>query len=208
MHRFQWMIQWSRGLVLDVGCQDTSGWRIPMPKDIIPNVLDIIFFDCDIWHTLWRKSTFIRGDAQHLPFKDNTFDTVVMCEVLEHVQNPLQALLDGIRISKDIIIVTMPAEYEWKHMQTTFGGIDDEKAYPGKTHNEKLEVATINLPSTAAKCDKYTKEEKLPHMSHLRWFKDDDFINLINATNTNNIMVKLDYTDQHFVNFAALLWKD
>lgn len=40
------------------------------------------------------------GDAHHLEFADNSFDTVIMCLVLCTIPNPLQALKEAYRVLK------------------------------------------------------------------------------------------------------------
>lgn len=42
----------------------------------------------------------LRGDATRLPFPDNTFDTVVTSEVLEHIQNDVAAIAELHRVLK------------------------------------------------------------------------------------------------------------
>ncbi len=46
------------------------------------------------------------GDIQCLPFKDNAFDKALASEVIEHVPNPLQALTELTRISRQYAIVS------------------------------------------------------------------------------------------------------
>ena len=42
----------------------------------------------------------LRGDATQLPFADNTFDCVVTSEVLEHIQNDVNAIAELTRVLK------------------------------------------------------------------------------------------------------------
>jgi hypothetical protein len=43
---------------------------------------------------------FSQADIYHLPFEDETFDCVVICFVLEHLHNPVQALSELKRVLK------------------------------------------------------------------------------------------------------------
>lgn len=43
---------------------------------------------------------FRKADIYDLPFKDETFDSVIICFVLEHLRNPLQALKETKRVLK------------------------------------------------------------------------------------------------------------
>ncbi len=46
------------------------------------------------------KFNFVLGDATKMPFQDNTFDTVIMNDFMEHVDEPKAALLEAIRLIK------------------------------------------------------------------------------------------------------------
>lgn len=50
----------------------------------------------------------VSGDAMNLPYKDKTFDAVLLIEVLEHLRNPEKALLEAKRIAKQYIYITTP----------------------------------------------------------------------------------------------------
>ena len=46
------------------------------------------------------KIVWQREDIQNLSFRDNTFDTVISCETIEHVPNPRKALQELYRVLK------------------------------------------------------------------------------------------------------------
>lgn len=48
------------------------------------------------------------GSACRLPYKDNSFDTVLFIEVLEHINDPLKALEEAFRVAKNKVIVSVP----------------------------------------------------------------------------------------------------
>lgn len=54
---------------------------------------------------------FIMGDMHKMPFKDKSFDKIVMSEVLEHVENDEQALKEVYRILKPngILVISVPS---------------------------------------------------------------------------------------------------
>jgi len=58
---------------------------------------------------LYPDREFIVADAHHLPFKSSAFRQALLCEVLEHVENPGQALREAERISREIV-ATVPDE--------------------------------------------------------------------------------------------------
>jgi len=47
-----------------------------------------------------RRLRFVRGDAHHLPFEDNSFDVVYSRYVLEHVADPVRVLKEMRRVLK------------------------------------------------------------------------------------------------------------
>ena len=51
---------------------------------------------------------FVLCDAQHLPFRDNVFETAFSSEVIEHVKNPFLMLRELGRVSKSKVIVECP----------------------------------------------------------------------------------------------------
>ena len=48
------------------------------------------------------------GDLDRLPFRDKTFDTVICCQALEHLVNPIHALQELERICRDRLFLTIP----------------------------------------------------------------------------------------------------
>lgn len=59
---------------------------------------------------LKRKTSFIVGDAQSLPFKSELYDIVVCSETLEHIPNYKKAFNELVRVTKKFghIILTFP----------------------------------------------------------------------------------------------------
>lgn len=51
---------------------------------------------------------FVKGDAQHLPFRNNCFQIVYSSHVLEHLINPLQALKEFKRVSNMFVVIRVP----------------------------------------------------------------------------------------------------
>jgi ubiquinone/menaquinone biosynthesis C-methylase UbiE len=57
----------------------------------------------------------VKADANHLPFRDNTFEEVYCGHVLEHLENPTKGLLELIRVTKGKLIVVLPHRYHYGH---------------------------------------------------------------------------------------------
>lgn len=88
------------GLVLDVGCgngmisQLLMGWRD-----------DVFIMGVD---TLLRPKTFIptlQYNGINLPFKDNTFSTVLLVDVLHHTHDPQSVLKECARVCRGNILI-------------------------------------------------------------------------------------------------------
>jgi len=46
----------------------------------------------------------VRGDVEHLPFKDECFDSAICFETIEHLQNPVRGLQELARVSSRIFL--------------------------------------------------------------------------------------------------------
>lgn len=84
-------------LVLDAGCGDKGGYAIKIPKNVQGIGLDI---DRRNVKKSVEKSknlqlchlSFLQGTLENLPFVEKTFDVIICCDVLEHVENPEKAI--------------------------------------------------------------------------------------------------------------------
>lgn len=101
--------------VLDVGC-----WTGQFEKLAIKSVKQIVGLDPDSAAIVYAKENnpkvkFVIGEAGHLPFPSNSFDTVVFSEVIEHLpQNTeAQALNEIKRVlkPKGILILATPNKH-------------------------------------------------------------------------------------------------
>lgn len=55
-----------------------------------------------------------QGSIYELPFENDSFDLVIACEVLEHLDDPLAALDEICRVSSKYILVSVPREPIWR----------------------------------------------------------------------------------------------
>ena len=49
-----------------------------------------------------------RGDLECLPFREGAFDTVICCQALEHLPNPIRALQELERVCRKRLFLTLP----------------------------------------------------------------------------------------------------
>ena len=61
-----------------------------------------------------RDIPFAVGNAQGLPFEDNSFDFVMILEVLEHVGEPDVVLREAFRVTSKFLLASVPNEPWWR----------------------------------------------------------------------------------------------
>lgn len=99
-----------KGNILDIGC-GAGHSTIPLIKEN----RDVIGVDISssLLYILKRRNSsimLIEVDAEILPFKKESFNSIVMGEVLEHLLDPFSALKECFRLlSKDgVLVITIP----------------------------------------------------------------------------------------------------
>lgn len=118
MTRFNFVKQYlGAGMILDIGCVGKEGvWHQNIRKQASGRVWGV---DVDI--NGLKKMGFPQlacADAQYLPFGDSKFDCIIMGEVLEHLWDPMSALLEARRVLKEngTLVVTTPNAYSLNRM--------------------------------------------------------------------------------------------
>jgi len=100
-------------MILDVGC----GWR--NCHNLVENALHI-----DIQHS---EFVDVICDVQHLPFKNKSFHKSFALHVLEHVDDPILALKELIRVTQRIISVEVPHRLSLNARQDSKNMFDQHK---------------------------------------------------------------------------------
>lgn len=96
------LIRYAKGNVLDIGC----GNGITLSKIYRSSEIRYAFgIDPGLPGLIYAKQRFpeieyIRGSACNLPFADNQFDLIYMIDVIEHLDEPRQAIKEVYRVCK------------------------------------------------------------------------------------------------------------
>lgn len=98
--------------ILDAGCGE--GFTLSRFYELkIGESLEGVDFSKDaieIGKRLYPYLDIKIGDIYNLPYKDSSFDLVTCTEVLEHLENPAQALKEVERVSSKYVLLTVPNE--------------------------------------------------------------------------------------------------
>lgn len=88
--------------VLEIGCG--TGFTT---EEIVRRIGENYVFAVDITPEQMKKAVkkfpevnFVRGDAENLPFKDNTFDSSISAGSIEYWPNPLKGIMEMKRVTK------------------------------------------------------------------------------------------------------------
>ncbi len=93
--------------ILEAGCGVGAQTKIIAPKNPESNFISIDLSEVSISEAKKLMTSleihnveFRQADIYNLPFKDETYDSVIVCFVLEHLHNPIQALKELKRVLK------------------------------------------------------------------------------------------------------------
>lgn len=101
--------------VLEVGCGEGAlasyllkNASRPEAMEICDLSLDRVPDDLDLFITRREASIY------ELPYQDKSFDLVVCCEVLEHLEYPEKGLAELSRVAENHVILSTPREPLWR----------------------------------------------------------------------------------------------
>lgn len=135
--------------ILEVGCGE--GYIVEFLKRITP--VKINAFDLDARVVLDAKvkcpnSNFLVADACHLPYKSNSFNLVLACEVLEHIRFPDDFLQEVARVTNQYCLIGVPNEPLWRIINFMRGAyVRDLGNTPGHVNhwNSRSLVKLLNV---------------------------------------------------------------
>jgi len=126
LSRIEWVALVSAEPILDVGCGDSP---------YFDETVDFLGLDKSMdSDDMYRENPgdMVQGYATDLPFEDNRFRTVVLAEVLEHLDNPVGAIIEAKRVTGDRVIITVPDESRWHEDVNPGEHPDHKRQYHGK----------------------------------------------------------------------------
>ena len=109
------------GSVLEVGCGpgDLASRILPPQVDYLG--IDIDETEIEIARKQHPQLSFQAGSAYELPVESNSFDLVIACEVLEHLEDPAKALAEIDRVANRWVLVSVPWEPTWRILNVIRG---------------------------------------------------------------------------------------
>ena len=166
--------------VLDIGSSD--GW-IFRDAPFAPNVTSI---DLD----LYDIPNFIQMDASDLRFNDNSFDTAILGEILEHVPDAVRILKEANRVARRLLI-TVPDEINWA-----------PENYPYETEEQMVKRRGLTIEQIVKVSNPNAKgfiNDGYKHLFHIRHY-DEKMLrqDLAKAEITNYEMNRLQYEGWSF----------
>ncbi len=98
--------------ILDAGCGEGITLEKLRQKGI-GNLLEGVEYlqdAIDLGEKLYPKVKIKKGTIYSLPYSNNSFDTVLCTEVLEHLENPEKGLREILRVSSKYCLISVPNE--------------------------------------------------------------------------------------------------
>jgi len=98
--------------ILDVGAGEGFTLEAIRLQKIAKKIEGIEYTDeaIALGKKLHPQVTIKKGNIYELPYKPNSFDIVLCTEVMEHLENPEEALKELKRVSKKYLILSVPNE--------------------------------------------------------------------------------------------------
>jgi len=135
--RGDFILRHVKGTILDVGCGELHPWALTMFRIKPTMACDLEEHEINLGWFKGKVSEvcpFTKIQTIHsLPFSDNSYDTVIVSEVLEHVVNPKLALRECMRIARYRTVGTVPKGWH-------------ESPYPQYTYFDELTLLDLLAP--------------------------------------------------------------
>ncbi len=144
------------GRILEVGCAEGAIIGELDPKDHFLVGVDI---SLDRLKAGEPPTIYVNGLAEELPFRDKSFDTVLLPEIVEHVPNPNEVITEAIRVARRDVIFTVPVDF---YDPTHLWNFDDDmfQRLIDKFPDLRIETKKAAGPFRVIRANLITNEEK------------------------------------------------
>jgi len=116
--------------LLDIGCGTGACLETFLDMGLKVTGLDASTYALDIaLEKTGARVDYYRGFAEDLPFDDNSFNHACLFTTLEFVDDPLQALAEAFRVSKDRVFLGVLNRYALKGVERRVKGIFNPTIY-------------------------------------------------------------------------------
>jgi SAM-dependent methyltransferase len=157
-HSARMMFQWkyvlrAKGEVLNVGSgEDPCGFgEYAVHLDILP------------LHSHHKK--FIQASAYDMPLADCSFSTVILGDIIEHLDEPERAVKEACRVSSDLVVMTIFEEWRLPG----YGHWPADERFSGHCWQFTDEMIDKLIPYPAWRPIEYFKEPELLHEGHVAY---------------------------------------
>lgn len=130
--------------------------------------------DLDDWSRVHKH--FTQADASKLPFEDQSYHTVILGDVLEHVVSPKDVVEQIVRVCSNTLVITvfeewkLPGPGQWikegqanSDIESQRLGYADREDYQRKLFPQRTGV----------------DDTEIPHLIHINQFTDEDMQDMI-----------------------------
>lgn len=108
--------------VLEVGCGEGHLAQALLAAGPAPSTFEITDLDIgQVPDDLPAPLQAREADVYKLPYPDDSFDLVVCCEVLEHLEDPDAGLREVARVARHRVLLSTPWEPVWRAMNMARG---------------------------------------------------------------------------------------
>jgi ubiquinone/menaquinone biosynthesis C-methylase UbiE len=116
--------------VLEIGCGAGGCLGALLDAGLLVTGLDASPYMLDLaWQRIGNRVDFHRGCAEEMPFEDNSFNYAVFMSSLEFCDDPMRAIEEACRVTKDRVFIGIVNRYAFKGLRLRLQGFFTESLY-------------------------------------------------------------------------------